>query len=159
MISPDPATPVGAAVIALYRQMQDLQERTGEWPGADTAGILGQWLTGFDLRQADGPLPSGNGPQPDSFPDEAACAEFNAAAVFHPMAGPHDEGLPCIEIAGILVFAYLDPDLHALRVSVHLDTTDHRIAPPGQTVPLHIEAEDTTLHSSTAPTPAARAAT
>ncbi|MFC0843443.1 hypothetical protein ACFH04_06805 [Streptomyces noboritoensis] len=47
MITPDPATPEGAAVIDLYEQMTALQERTGEWPGADTVGILDAWLAGF----------------------------------------------------------------------------------------------------------------
>ncbi|MEV5400799.1 hypothetical protein AB0N26_32430 [Streptomyces cellulosae] len=72
-------------------------------------------------------------PAADSFrfPDEDVCAKVNSAAVFHPMAGPGDEGLPCIEIAGVLVFAYLDADIQAVRVSVHLDTTDELLVQPG----------------------------
>ncbi|MFE1443941.1 hypothetical protein [Streptomyces sp. NPDC058739] len=77
--------------------------------------------------------------------------------MFHPMAGPDDEGLPCIEIAGILVFAHLDPDLRAVRVTLHLDTPDHRLVFHGQRVPLHVEVEDTTLYSTSTPAPAARA--
>ncbi|WP_330342529.1 hypothetical protein [Streptomyces sp. NBC_00557] len=72
------------------------------------------------------------------------------------MAGPDDEGLPCSEIAGVLVFAYLDADMQAVRVSVHLDTTDELLVQPGQTVPLHVEVEDSTVFSGgTTPAPAA----
>lgn len=45
-------------------------------------------------------------------------AAANSAAVFHSMAGPDDEVLPCIELAGILGVAYLDADMRAVRVSV-----------------------------------------
>ncbi|MGA5606004.1 hypothetical protein ACPCUF_34165 [Streptomyces griseoincarnatus] len=246
MIKPDPATPEGAAVIDLYEQMNALQERTDEWPGADTVDILGKWLARFDftgpvtrtrlvagsvwvLRRQDRhedevtlwndedsalaalaghvrsswdsllgddgipeypPLSDretidlyygadqGRGdehyslyaddigrlvrtlPAPDSlrFPDEDGCAKVNSAAVFHSMAGPDDEGLPCIEIAGALVFAYLDADIQAVRVSVHLDTTDELLVQPGQTVPLHVEVEESTVFSGGA-TPAPAAAT
>jgi hypothetical protein len=40
LITPDPATPAGAAIIDLATLMDDLQARTGEWPGAETADIL-----------------------------------------------------------------------------------------------------------------------
>ncbi|MGW2563423.1 hypothetical protein ACWCXB_30210 [Streptomyces sp. NPDC001514] len=253
MITPDPATPEGAAVIELYEQMNDLKERTDEWPGADTVDILGDWLARFDLtrpvtrtqhvagsvwvlRRQDrheaevtlwadedsalaclarhvrsswdnvlgddgipqcpplndrevvdlyyGPEAERAGeryslyaddigrlvrtlPAPEGFrfPDEEVCAKVNSevcakvnsAAVFHPMAGPDDEGLPCIEIAGVLVFAYLDADMQAVRVSVHLDTTDELLIQPGQTMPLHVEVEDPTVFSGGA-TPARAAA-
>ncbi|MGW2651832.1 hypothetical protein ACWC2T_44985 [Streptomyces sp. NPDC001393] len=235
MITPDPATPEGAAVIDLYEQMKALEERTDEWPGADTVDILDGWLARFDftrpvtrtrhvagsvwvLRRQDrhedevtlwadeasalaclaqhvrsswdnvlgndgipkcpplndreavdlyyGPqaqraeehyslyaddigrlvrtLPAANGVR---FPGEEVCAEVNSAAVFHPMAGPDDEGLPCIEIAGVLVFAYLDADVQAVRVSVHLDTADQLLIKPGHMVPLHVEVEESTVFS------------
>ncbi|MGA5521005.1 hypothetical protein ACPCK2_32900 [Streptomyces pseudogriseolus] len=54
MITPDPATPEGAAVIDLYEQMNALQERADEWSGADTVDILGRWLARFDFA---GPVP------------------------------------------------------------------------------------------------------
>ncbi|MFC7011225.1 hypothetical protein ACFQMH_05760 [Streptomyces viridiviolaceus] len=245
LITPDPATPEGAAVIDLYEQMNALEERTGEWPGADTVDILDQWFARFDftgsvtrtrlvagsvwvLRRQDRhayevtlwndedsalaalaghvrsswdnllgedcipehpPLNDreavdlyygadqergdehyslyaddigrlvGTLPAPDGFhfPDEEVCANVNSAVVFHPMTGPDDEGLPCIEIAGVLVFAYLDADMQAVRVSVHLDTTDELLVQPGQTVPLHVEVEDSTVFSGGA-TPARAAA-
>jgi hypothetical protein len=247
MFTPDPATPEGAAVIALFEQMNTLHERTGEWPGAATVDILGDWLAHFDftgpvtrtrlvtgsvwvLRRAgrhedevtlwsdeasalaalgdhvrsswdnlagdDGtpkypPLNDREAvdlyyganrqradehyslyaddigrlartlPAPDGFrfPDEDTCAAVNSAAVFHPKAGPDDEGLPCIEIAGILVFAYLDTDIQAVRVSVHLDTPDDLLLQPGPPVPLHIEVDDSTVFSAgTAPARAAAGA-
>ncbi|MER6273905.1 hypothetical protein [Streptomyces sp900105755] len=40
------------------------------------------------------------------FPDALDCERANRAAVFH--AGTHG-GLPCLEVDGILVFAYLNP--------------------------------------------------
>ncbi|MFF0206172.1 hypothetical protein [Streptomyces sp. NPDC005017] len=54
------------------------------------------------------------------------------------MAGPDDDALPRIEIAGILVFA-------------HLDTADHRLVRHSHTVPLHVEVEDTTVQSTATP--------
>ncbi|GGJ67965.1 hypothetical protein [Streptomyces brasiliensis] len=49
MITPDPATPEGEAIIGLHEQMNELQERTDRWPGADTVDILGTWLARFDF--------------------------------------------------------------------------------------------------------------
>lgn len=236
MITPDPATPEGAAVIDLHEQMNDLEERTDEWPGADTVDILGAWLARFDftrpvtharqvtgsvcvlrrqdrheeevtlwadedsalaslaqharrswdsVRWVDGipncpPLSDREavdlyyGPQAQRadehyslypqdigrlvrtlaapsgfrFPDEEVCAEVNSSALFHPMAGPDDEGLPCIEVAGVLVFAYLDADMQAVRVSVHLDTTDEPLIRSDATVPLHVEVGSSTVFNA-----------
>ncbi|MGW7365412.1 hypothetical protein ACWGI8_18710 [Streptomyces sp. NPDC054841] len=234
MITPDPATPEGEAIIDLYEQMNELQERTDYWPGAGTVDILGEWLARFDfthpvaltvagsawvLRRwdrhedavtlwtdegsalaslaqhvrsswddvggADGfpdrpPLDDraavdlyfgpkaergdegyslyadGIGryarttpaPHDFRFPCEEVCAEVNSAAVFHAQAGPDDEGLPCVEVAGVLVFAYLDAGMQAVRVSVHLDTTDERLIRPDETVPLHVEVGDSTVFSA-----------
>ncbi|MEU6511035.1 hypothetical protein [Streptomyces sp. NPDC046942] len=89
-----------------------------------------------------------------SLPDPQACAQANSAAVFHPQEGPDDEGLPCIEIAGILVFAYLDADREAVRVSVHLDTTDQRLVRADGTVPIQVEVEDDTVFSTLTAPPA-----
>ena len=239
MITPDPATPEGEAVIDLYRQMNELPEHTGEWPGADTVSILGTWLARFTfprrvsrtrlvagtvwvLRRQDrhgdevtlwsdkesalaalaghvrdswasirgrdgvpdtpplddraavdlyyGPksersdmdytlyaddigryLRTAPAPPGFRFPGEELCAQVNSTAVFHPQDGPDDEGLPCIEIAGILIFAYLDADIQAVRVSVHLDTTDELLVQPGQTVPLHVDIGNATAFSAGAP--------
>ncbi|CAL9329928.1 hypothetical protein [Streptomyces sp. enrichment culture] len=48
-ITPDPATSEGAAIIELAELLDDLHERTGEWPGADTCTILDQWLSRFSF--------------------------------------------------------------------------------------------------------------
>jgi hypothetical protein len=61
------------------------------------------------------------------------------------MEGPDDEGLPCIEIAGVLVFAYLDADTRAVRISVHLDTTDEQVLLADGTVPVQVDVEDATV--------------
>ncbi|MFI6340745.1 hypothetical protein [Streptomyces sp. NPDC050535] len=243
MITPDPLTPEGAAVLDLHEEMENLEKRTGDWPGADVVDILGMWLADFDFTRApararwvagsawvlrrqdrhedvvtlwadeasalgslaqharanwdnvwgadgipDSPPASDRRavdlyygpkdergdedywlysddigrlastmPAPDGFrfPDEEFCAQANSAAVFHPMTGPADEGLPCIEIGGVLVFAYLDPEMQAVRVSVHLDTTIEDLVRGDVTVPLHVKVEDATVFSAGArPVPA-----
>ena len=86
--------------------------------------------------------------------DDEDCARANSSAVFHPMDGPDDEGLPCIEIAGVLVFAYLDADRGGVRVSVHLDTTDEQLVRADGTVPMQVEIETATVFDNLTPTPA-----
>lgn len=99
--------------------------------GPDAVGILEQWLTRFDF----------------GFPRAEYCAEMNSAAAFRAT-----EGLPCVEVAGVLVFVYLDADMRAVRVSVHLDSADERLIRPDETVPLHVMVGDTAVFSSgTAP--------
>ncbi|WP_256256069.1 hypothetical protein [Streptomyces sp. MUSC 14] len=94
-----------------------------------------------------------------SLSDAQTCAQANSAAVFHPQENPDDEGLPCIEIAGILVFAYLDADREAVRVSVHLDTPDQRLVQADGTVPIQVEVEDDTVFSTLTTPPAPAEAT
>ncbi|WP_081241580.1 hypothetical protein [Streptomyces viridosporus] len=239
LITPDPATPEGEAILDLAATMDALQARTSEWPGADTVDILGDWLSRFTfatstalprqvtgrawvLRQWDrhsdevtlwsdeasalaalaqharsswdnvagtdgvphrppaddqtaidlyyGPKEyrgdedytlyaediarCAHTPRSLSLADDTACAQANSAAVFHPMTGPDDEGLPCIELAGILVFAYLDTDMRAVRVSVHLDTAHERLARADGTVPPQVEVEDATVFSALGARPA-----
>jgi hypothetical protein len=89
-----------------------------------------------------------------SLSDAEACAEANSSVVFHPQQGPDDEGLPCIEIAGILVFVYLDADRGSLRVSVHLDTTDEQLVRADGTVPMQVEIETATVFDNLTPPPA-----
>ncbi|MFI9825266.1 hypothetical protein ACIHFC_33235 [Streptomyces sp. NPDC052013] len=89
-----------------------------------------------------------------SLSDAEACAEANSSAVFHAQEGPDDEGLPCIEIAGVLVFAYLDADRGAVRISVHLDTADEALVQDDGTVPVQVDVEDATVFDSLAPSPA-----
>ncbi|MBX4175664.1 hypothetical protein [Streptomyces geysiriensis] len=206
LITPDPATPEGAAVIDLAALMDALQARTGEWPGAETTAILSDWLRRFSfaaptahttqragqawvLRRWDrsceevtlwsdeasalaslaqhvrthwdnvagtdgvphrppaddrtavdayyGPedercdedytlraydvLRHGDTARPLSLADARACAEANCVAVFHPMQGPDDEGLPC------------------------LDTADEQLLQADGSVPAQVDVEDTTV--------------
>jgi hypothetical protein len=72
------------------------------------------------------------------FPDAAACTQANRAAVFH----PGTRGLPCLEIDGILVFAYLDHQAGTVRVTIHLDSAAQRLVRPDGTVPLRVGVED-----------------
>ncbi len=62
----------------------------------------------------------------------------HAAAVAHPFQGGETEALPAVEVAGILVFAYLDPHCKALRVSVDLDTVDAWLLNAAECVPMLI---------------------
>ncbi|MGW7131319.1 hypothetical protein ACWGIA_23695 [Streptomyces bobili] len=64
------------------------------------------------------------------------------------MTGPDDDGLPCIEAGGVLVFAYLDPDMQAVRVSVELDTAVEQLVRGDATIPLHVEVGNATVFSA-----------
>ncbi|MEU7688834.1 hypothetical protein, partial [Streptomyces spectabilis] len=230
LIKPDPASPAGEAIIDLADQMDELQERTGEWPGADAVDILSSWLSRFtfatstpfvshsvgrawvlrewnrrggrvtlwsdeasalaelarqardswdDVAGTDGvpyrpPADDQRAVELFFGPEEAreeqgytlyatdinrcvrtppdaalweteACAQANSAAVFYRQEEPGDEGLPCIEIVGVLVFVYLDADRRSLRVSVHLDTADDRLVGADGTVPMRVEVGDVRL--------------
>ncbi|MGW6600499.1 hypothetical protein [Streptomyces sp. NPDC055036] len=84
------------------------------------------------------------------FQDEEICAELNSAAVFHPQTGPDDDGLPCVEVAGIPVFAYVDADRQTVQVSVHFDTAEDRLVRPDGTVPLRVRVGDTVVLNDSA---------
>ncbi|MCX5103446.1 hypothetical protein [Streptomyces sp. NBC_00439] len=74
------------------------------------------------------------------FPGEDASEQANRDAAFHPQTDDND--LPCVEVDGVLVFAYLDQEAGAMRVSVHLDSAEDRLVRPDGTVPLRVEVED-----------------
>lgn len=76
-----------------------------------------------------------------AFPGAAQADALNRAAVFH---AADDDGPACIEVAGVLAFAYLDPEDGVVRISVHLDSADaeHVVRPDG-TVPLRVVVEGT----------------
>ncbi|GAA2628063.1 hypothetical protein GCM10010411_76650 [Actinomadura fulvescens] len=74
------------------------------------------------------------------FPSEEDCDRANRSAVFHPVRA--EDGLPCIEVGGVLVFLYLDPDEEAVRISIHLDTVDEQLVRPDDTVPLRADCEN-----------------
>jgi len=76
------------------------------------------------------------------FPDAEACERDHRRAVLHP--GTNGD-LPCLGVDGILVFACLDHQVGALRVSIHLDSAPEHLVRTDCTVPLRIEVEDTTV--------------
>ncbi|MFB7918941.1 hypothetical protein [Streptomyces sp. NPDC056061] len=86
------------------------------------------------------------------FPDEDASEQANRDVTFHPQTDDND--LPCVEVDGVLVFAYLDHETGAVRVSVHLDSAEDRLVRPDSTVPLRVEVEgDVVLDASAEGTP------
>jgi hypothetical protein len=214
--------------------MDDLLADTGEWPGADTVSILGDWLSRFTFAVSEPFTPQAVGrawvlrqrdrdgddltlwsdeasalaslardvrscwddvagtddvpyrpptddraavdlyygswrcpadkryvlhaadisrvPRKDpdlSLADADTCAEANRAAVFHAMESPDDAngGLPCVEIAGVLVFVYLDADREAVRVSVDLETADEQLVRADGTVPVRVDLGNSTVFS------------
>ncbi|MEU5137061.1 hypothetical protein [Streptomyces californicus] len=78
-----------------------------------------------------------------AFPSTPTAEGLNRAAVLH---AADDQGPTCAEVAGVLVFSYLDADDGAVKVSVHLDGADpeHLVRPDG-TVPLRIVVEGTVI--------------
>lgn len=80
------------------------------------------------------------------FPDEQECRRANLAARFHPADLARDPGSkPCMEVAGVVAFLYLDPKLRKVRYSIHLDSTDERLVRPDGTVPIQVDREQGTL--------------
>ncbi|WP_053673206.1 hypothetical protein [Streptomyces sp. H036] len=77
------------------------------------------------------------------FPDAAVADGLNRAAVFY---AADDDGPSCVEVAGVLVFGYLNAKDSVVQVSVHLDSADpdHVVRPDG-TVPLRVVVEDTVV--------------
>ena len=83
---------------------------------------------------------------PDVKPQDTVTAEMieqaNRAAVFHPYVHADDNngatGLPCIEIAGVQVYVYLDRSpvtgRARVRVSPHFDTADPEVFGPSDIV-------------------------
>ncbi|MEU6548620.1 hypothetical protein [Streptomyces sp. NPDC046859] len=60
------------------------------------------------------------------FPAREESEQANRDATFHPQT--EDNDLPCVEVDGVLVFTYLDHEARAVRVSVHLDSAEDRLA-------------------------------
>ncbi|MEU9744819.1 hypothetical protein [Streptomyces niveus] len=77
-----------------------------------------------------------------AFPDAATAEAANRGAVFHTA---DDDGPQCIEVLGVLTFAYVDARDGVVRISVHLDNADERAVRPDGTVPLTVVVEDTVL--------------
>ncbi|MEU2588252.1 hypothetical protein ABZ612_36435 [Streptomyces avermitilis] len=50
-----------------------------------------------------------------------------------------------MEVDGVLMFTYLDHELGAIRVSIHLDSAPDRLVRTDGTVPLRVKVEDTVV--------------
>ncbi|MEU6357855.1 hypothetical protein ABZ896_52700 [Streptomyces sp. NPDC047072] len=66
--------------------------------------------------------------------NNSRATELNHAARFHPAS---QDALPCIEIAGVQVYAYIRDG--RVCVSVDLETTDAELVRPDGTVPLTVD--------------------
>ena len=69
---------------------------------------------------------------------------FHRTARFWPARRDEPASLPALQVAGVLVFVYLD-DHAAVCVSVDLDTAHRVLVRPDHTVPLHITVQGTTV--------------
>lgn len=74
---------------------------------------------------------------------------FNENATFLPKTNTDE--LPCLKVAGVRVFGYVDPADGALCVSVDLDDVDEAITASDDTVPTRIAVEGTTVYDSERP--------
>ena len=70
---------------------------------------------------------------------------LHRTARFWPARRDEPASLPALQVAGVLVFAYIDSEQAVLRVSVDLDTTHRALLRPEGTVPLHITVQGTTV--------------
>jgi hypothetical protein len=119
---------------------------------ADLYDAAARWCDTVAARRephADTPL---SGSQPQNWLDRAAgyrlrqhstpirAVAANLAAEFHPAT--FDLVTPSIHIAGVWVFAYLNPD-GRLQVSVHLDDTEPWLVGTNSTVPIRVTVQDT----------------
>lgn len=78
----------------------------------------------------------------------------NRAAVFHPADGPEsttapgpDEtpGLPCVEVAGIQCYTYLNGQTGQLKVSLHFDTAEPWLLTADGNVPVEVNVGGDTV--------------
>lgn len=71
---------------------------------------------------------------------------INATAKFHPHSHDSDEApevFPCIELGGVQVYVYADPE-RGLRIAVHLDGATEPLLHGGRMVPLEVDVIGTT---------------
>lgn len=79
---------------------------------------------------------------------EAAATRANLTARFLPQDPADDNTLPCVEIAGIQVYVYFDPDDGLLTISAHYDTADDAALDLAQCVPTRVVIGDTDVWPS-----------
>ncbi|MFI6290076.1 hypothetical protein ACIBEJ_00740 [Nonomuraea sp. NPDC050790] len=80
--------------------------------------------------------------QPPAWPDLIACDLANRDARFLPMA---EDTLPCLEVAGVQVYLYLDAELRVVQVSVNVDEPRPGLLRADATVPLRVDVGHTTV--------------
>lgn len=68
---------------------------------------------------------------------------FHRTARFWPARRDEPGSRPAVQVAGVLVFAYLDGS--SLRVRFDLDTTHHALLRPDSTVPMEITVQGRTV--------------
>ncbi|MFD8078995.1 hypothetical protein ACFV3E_40850 [Streptomyces sp. NPDC059718] len=68
-------------------------------------------------------------------------------ARFWPADRAEPGSLPALQVAGVLVFAYVDSDGRTLRVSVDLDTTHPALVRNGK-IPMHVTVQGTTVYQA-----------
>lgn len=80
--------------------------------------------------------------------DAEYCARQTRRAAF--LAPSSDlEELPCIEVAGVQAYLYLDAESGQVRVSVHLDDAAAEIRNPDATVPVRITVNGHAVYNET----------
>ncbi|MGP4112958.1 hypothetical protein ACTWP5_18860 [Streptomyces sp. 4N509B] len=127
--------------------LSDAREAVRLYYGPDRDRLPDEGYDLFEQEIPSGPSRASSCPT-TGFLTPEQCAEANHNAVFHPQTG--NEDLPCIEVAGVMVFAYLNPATGAVHVSVDLDTADTQILLPDGTVPLHVDVQGAAVTPSPA---------
>jgi hypothetical protein len=84
------------------------------------------------------------------------CAYANTTARFLPQTS--EDTLPCLELTGVQVYAYLDPEIGAFRVSVDLDTAAPALHRADFTIPVRVDVGDVIVFDDSSQARAAEAA-
>lgn len=150
----------GAALAGLASHVRDSWDNVGgrgdvpDEPPADDAEAIDLYYgpdgnavpdQGFELysETIGRPQRSRIVPLDFDFPDAVTAEGLNRGAVFY---AADDDGPPCIEVAGVLVYGYVDAEDGVVRISVHLDSADPEyVVRRDGTVPLRVVVEDTVV--------------
>jgi len=117
----------------------------------DTGEHVGIELAGLSAEQAARAMRALVRPERDELPARQLSARlrsrFHRTARFWPARRDEPGTLPALQVAGAMVFVYLDENTSELRVSVDLDTVHRALLRPGgdHTVPLRITVQGETV--------------
>lgn len=78
-----------------------------------------------------------------TFPNAETCHELNLNAVLYPVSSEDDT--PCIQVAGIQAYLYLDAESKKVRVAIDLGGTQPWVVRPDGTVPLEVVVGNTVV--------------